>query len=314
MMQVILLFTLVFPVYGTPSKQTAKERAVLSQLKNKFTRFQEALNETDDKFAKMRSAVVQNRNREASSLAEEIAPLVSLSQRRFTEIEKLCDEAEQKGLKLLRPGYRSDISRDLASYLSARHNNRFGTGGPMELHLAAWRGLSVGKKLEKLPTPLDRTGKIARFPLLTSDSVLIMTTNGGFIRGRFEGTAGNSYIVREILPNSFRKRQIDEGHYRMLTFDQVARVEIIRKPETHSLQENPLAVITEEGVYSRFFALKDHVWRMDLRPSDVELLELIKEKRFNEAKMKKKLDLVDPETAQRPAYTPIYFYDCWNLL
>lgn len=316
MMQIFLLLTLIWPAFGArgTTGQSAKERAALSTLNAKFTKFQETVTEADVKFSQMRTALAQNRNREASALADEISKLVSLSRRRFAEIEKFCEEAEQKKLHLLQHRYRTYIPTDLASYLSARHSNRYGTGGPMELHLAAWRGLSVGEKLEKLPTPLDRTGKIARFSLLTSDSLLIMTTNGGLIRGRFEGSNGNSYFITEILPSSFRRRQIDEGHYRVLNFDQVARIEIIRKPDTHSLQKNPSAVITEEGVYSRYFALKDHIWRMELRPSDVELLDLVKEKRFDETQPSKKLNLVDPEITDRPAYSPIHFYDCWNLL
>ena len=320
MLQRILLLTLVFstsPVAASySSAQLNLERATLLQLQNQFWRFTDSVAETDAKFEALRAAV-RDGSLEASILADELKPRISAGRRRWRDIETAFDEAlKRKKVDLQRPVQTLKLPLEPAFqlYVVFRKHNRFGTGLHMEFLMGAARGLKIGERLAKPPQNLERDGKLGRFQIRRNDSLLIMTTNGGLIRGRFEGMSGRSYIIREILPVAMARLMSAKARYRAFNLNQVARIEVIRQPPGLSLQDSPSPTISEDGTYAPYYVQKEFVWRIEFQPSDVELFELVKSGRLSEARFAPKISPVDPKVDTRPRFTSFFFSDCEVLL
>lgn len=320
MMRCLLLFTLALSTVSAfavrmPTQKLIDERETLLHLQDRFTRFIDTVNETDEKFRALRAAAYDE-SRESYVLADELTRMVTNSRRRWRDLESAFDEAAKKRVDLNRPTQSRSIvfTPGFSFYLAFRKHNRYGNGTPMEFLINSWRGITIGKKLEKLPANLEPRGSIARFPIRSGDSILFMTTNGGLIRGRFEGMSGNQFVIREVLPLAMVRHQSINGMYRSLNLNLVARVEVIRRPPTISAQEAPPAVISVDGTYSSYYVQKDYIWRIRLQPSDVELLDLTKNRRLADARFSPIATPVDPEFDERPAFTTFFFSSCEVLL
>lgn len=315
MFQLIFCLLIAHPSFAARSSPTLdEEREELEVLQGKFTEFQNSLAKADAEFSRLRAIVGQREFR--SPRTDSITTLVRTTTQQWKAIERRYDRDKEQGLDLSRFGHSRfvELSADFLRYLGMRKHGRFGTGVPMPLLLAQWRGLSEGRKLESPPSRARRTGELNDIRLNEEDSLLIMTVRGGLIRGRFAGMVDDEILLREALPGPFTREQRTNGHYRQLPLDNVARIEIVRKPPGLSLSESPAAVITMEGDYALYQAVPGTIYRIDYKPDDVEMVEMIKDGRASEVRRRPRVVKLNASPGDRPSFTHVYFDDCGSLL
>jgi hypothetical protein len=312
MLKWILLFSLVSPAFAATRKpDPAEEQRALDTLERKFNRFHDTTDDADNKFGMMRIAVQAGDKIGAERLAEEITELIKTSRRQFNGVENWYTNSKKNRMDFRRMKYNvyRNTNPDFAAYLAFRHNNRHNSGAPMDVLMASLRGMRFGTQLEQPPSGSLKTARIDDQTLRRTDSLLVMMTNGGLIRGSFEGALDDSYILREVLPGAMGTRNRG-GHYRMFDVKDIARMDIVRLPPTINPGDNPLATVDMNGNYSLFQVRAEYTTRVEFRPGDVELLSLVKAKRFDQANFKIRSKGVDPVAEKRPPYTEIFFLDC----
>jgi hypothetical protein len=318
MMQFILLFSLILPVFGAGrrSADIEEERAALRLLQTKFQRFSATAGEVDAKFAKLRLAVGRHRYTEASEIAADLSRQIGVSRKQWREVETFYADSQKIRMNFHRQNLAKDLELDenLVVFLRFQRNDRFGTGTPLELQLAAWLGVPEGKKAEAPPANTRRRGEIGGFPVRAGDSLLMIMNDGGFVRGRLEGFNDGLLVLREVLPNTLGIIQRNEGWFRILGLTDTARVEVIRRPATIADQEAPAPTVTSAGNYSSYYVAEDHAFRIDLHPDNMQLLKLVKERRFADVDYEAKIAPIDLTRESRPAYAEMYFIDCEDLL
>jgi hypothetical protein len=313
MMWILIFFALGFQGSALP---TDADRLAAGRINMEFQKFQERVAVIDGKLSELRSRALNHRIKDGERLAEEVAPAIQEAAKQWIELESTHDRAIGAGHELHRQNLLNQmgLDREFMVYMTFKKNGRRGGGVPIELLLKSWRGLSAGTKTDVLPRSVRRTGKIANVRVNTTDSLLIMMVNGGLIRGRIEGFDGDKVILREILPLPLGRYQREHGYYRVLDLNESARVEVIRKPASVRLQEVPQSTINTEGDYNRGFVWKDHVTRVDFQPDDVELFQMAREERLNEADHKPIVENVNLDQEVHPKYSGLFFMDCEALL
>ena len=312
-MKWLLLLALGAPAFAEERRPNLdNEQRAFDSLERKFDRFQENVNEVDIRFELLRNAVNSGAQALAEQIAAEITPWLKKARRQFAELDLLYNMSRRAKRNFARIRYREARSKNPAfsAFLTFRYNDRNNAGVPMELLLASWRGLQTGRKLETIPSSRLRTGQLDGQEIRSTDTLLIILTNGGLVRGRFEGIKNDHLFLREVFFIPLMHLTATEGKYRELDLKQAAHVVIVKKPRHISRQEAPYAVIDSSGEYSDYFARPDHVTRIDLQFSDLELYNLTKAGKFEQATFKPRSRAVDVLTEHRPPYTEIFYMDC----
>jgi hypothetical protein len=311
MARIVILCTMV--LFGARGANLDAEREALDRLNEQFSKFQLAVDNADDLFDQMRQMVERHRYKDAGQIAEQLTPQIRAAARLWTRLDDLYYEYRLEGLDVHNQNL-VPPDEQLAAYLSLKKNDRFGNGVPMDIAIRAWRGLATGTKVIFPPSSLRRTGQLEGQRLRPFDSVLVMTVHGGFIKGRIEGLDGKKLVLREILPVPLVRYQKSQGLFRVMPLDDIARIELIRRPTGLANYETPAPIVTGEGTYADYNVRFNRVIRIDIRPDDMELYQLVRDGRAAEANYSRRISAVTVDNTERPIYSAVFFLDCNELL
>jgi len=309
MTRLVLVFTLISSAFAAPPHSLDEEREALSDLAAQFSQFEIAVDDADQAFAKLRRAYEAHRRKDAEAVAETLAPLIRRACREWVKVEDLFYKYRLEGLDIANPVLRADFSESLGDYLGIKRNGRYGNGASIEFLLRTWRGLQTGDKIVFPPSNVRRRNEIEGVRIPAYESILVMTTRGGFIRGRVEGMANDKLILRELLPGAFM-RYNKQGLYRALPLDQIATIEIVKRPPTIARQELPMPAVNPEGDYADYYVRPGFVTRIEYRPDDFDLYELVRNGQWHDWDDSPVVTPVNLETETRPAYSTLFFFDC----
>jgi hypothetical protein len=275
--------------------------------------FRESTTDTDQIFETLRNP--GSRDAQTTAPKELLGQELARQARLWARMLAAVKSARSAGLDLHRKILvaKAQLTSDTLTFLAFDKNNGNGPSMPLELLLRFWLGLGYGIKTDAVPEKLNLRFSfpltVGSIPMKAEDILLVMLPNGGFIRGEIMGWRANGQVVlRDLLPNAFSGPQQQLGQYRILDLKQAARLELIRIPlEITSARSAP--VLTSEGDYSKSYVRPDHLFRIEIQPTDLELLTKAREGQHT-IKSKPTLERVNVVSEQRPRYVEIPFLAC----
>jgi hypothetical protein len=312
MVLLLALFS-AFGVSAAPgdAEMINQEREVLNSIRRQLVEFTAAAAEIDSQMANLRNLMMKGQSQAVARLAGDLqAPIRSVA-RRWLKLNQTYSEAVAKGLELHRhTGPDPAELEEFKIYMSIRKNLRHGEHTPLALLISAWRGLEFGEKVFDSPGRLEKVGP-GPFHFRPDDLLLIMTVNGGYLRGRMVGwTRDGRLVLRESLPLALSRVQKEQGHFRLIDPSQAARIEIIRRPRTISVSDDVLPpAVGADGDYNPAYVRPGLIQRLEIQPSDVELLRSALQRKAVRA-LKISVATVDLAQESRPAYSEVFFLAC----
>jgi hypothetical protein len=274
-MRLLVFFLLSFSFFS--NADIDKETQIIRQLQAEMQDFRMQLQRTDRLFAELREPRLTAK--EKDDTLNGLFAATSRASLHWRGMQRILEKARAETVDLHRQGllHRVPVDSDVQALLAFDKNNQIGYGSPLPLLIKAWRGLSYGQKVELLPPKL-RTTEL--FPTATGflkiklgDSVIAMMPNGGLIRGEVQGWRRDGQIViRELLPSALKKFNRRQGVYRIFDLMKASRFELMNIPSGPATSLSPASLIDLEGYYARHFVRVGHIFRVELQPTDVELM------------------------------------------
>lgn len=258
-----------------------RERAALRSLNETMICLTGSLSEIEDLSRSIRSR--ESGDRAVAGFRARMVAEIEMARKCWLELNSLEEQANEENLILKRQIHLPFLRAfpELSEYLSIRREGRRHIGFDLSFLVRSWIGLRVGEKRRDPPAELgrfalhaiDETGAMRRVVFDETGFLVIVTTNGGLIRGQPAGRAPNRQLVlREVLPVSLIHNQKDGGHYRLVDLTSVARMDLVHHDPQLTFPSAPPSVISTSGAYSRAFVRTHLVQRIVIQPTDEELM------------------------------------------